>query len=108
MSDQDINDIAAYLNSVGSVPADDGGQAPEAAQVCAACHGQNGISPIPTNPNLAGQHLDYLQQALEQYRDGVRKGPNAVAMQAQIMTLSEEDLAAIVAYYAKQKGLKAL
>jgi len=106
LSDQDIQDISAYLASAVEVaePATQGA-APEAAQVCAACHGQAGISPIPTNPNLAGQHKDYLKQALQQYKAGERKGPNAIAMQATLTTVDDEDLAAIAAFYAAQEGL---
>jgi cytochrome c553 len=109
LSDQDIEDISAYMAGTGgeqSVSAR--GEMPAAGQVCAACHGATGISPIPTNPNLAGQHVDYLLQALEQYQQGDRKGPNAIAMQAQLMAVSAEDLAAIAAYYAGQEGLVVL
>ena len=28
--------------------------------VCAACHGMNGISPIPSQPNLGGQNIKYI------------------------------------------------
>jgi len=110
LSDQDILDIAAYMAGDTGTDADSAvkGTPPEAAQVCAACHGQAGISPIPTNPNLAGQYLDYIQQALSQYKRGERQGPNAIAMQAQIMAVSDEDLAAIAAFYAGQKGLGSL
>ena len=109
LSDQDIDDVAAYLAGAGGTKdAEANGSAPDAAQVCAACHGPSGISPIPTNPNLAGQHLDYLQQALSDYKLGNRQGPNGAVMQAQILTVSEEDLAAIVKYYSKQTGLDAL
>jgi len=109
LSDQDIDDVAAYLAAAGgSKDAAANGTAPDAAQVCAACHGPSGISAIPTNPNLAGQHLDYIQQALADYKLGNRQGPNAVAMQAQLMAISEDDLAAVVKYYSKQTGLDAL
>jgi len=110
-TDLDIQDIAAFLASAGPqleaslVPS---GEAPAAAAVCAACHGAAGVSPIPTNPNVAGQHLDYLEQAVEQYRSGMRKGPNAIAMQAQVNALSAEDLAAILRFYSKQDGLTSL
>jgi len=108
LSDQDIQDIAVYLQSAGGKldPAAPGvGTAPAAAQVCAACHGPAGISAIPTNPNLAGQYLDYIQQALSDYRSGARKGPNALAMQAQLGAVSEEELAEISLYFSQQKGL---
>jgi cytochrome c553 len=107
LSDQDIADIAAYMAGAGNISENPQakGTPPEAAQVCAACHGQAGVSAIPTNPNLAGQHLDYLEQALEQYKSGARKGPNAIAMQAQLMAISPEHLAAVVAFYAAQDGV---
>jgi cytochrome c553 len=115
LSDQDIQDIAAYMAASGgqsvtpeSAPATAQGSMPDAGQACAACHGQTGISPIPTNPNLAGQHADYLEQSLVQYKRGDRKGPDAIAMQAQLMAVSDEDLAAIAAYYAEQSGLNTL
>jgi cytochrome c553 len=110
LSDQDIEDISAYMAGTGGdqEAASAQGEMPTAGQVCAACHGATGISPIPTNPNLAGQHLDYLLQALEQYQQGDRKGPNAIAMQAQLMAVSAEDLEAIAAYYAAQEGLVVL
>jgi cytochrome c553 len=109
LSDQDIADIAAYMAGTGIAPAAAAQDSlPDAGQVCAACHGETGISPIPTNPSLAGQHEDYLEQALGQYKRGERKGPNAVAMQAQIMAVSDEDLAAIIAFYAAQDGLDTL
>ena len=109
LSDQDIQDIAAYMAGAGGEQETSAnGALPDAGQVCAACHGQTGISPIPTNPNIAGQHVDYLEQALAQYKRGERKGPNAIAMQAQLMAVSDDDLAAIAAYYARQTGLYTL
>lgn len=111
LSDQDIQDIAAFLQTAGGDldPAAPGkGTAPTASQVCAACHGPAGISPIPTNPNLAGQYLDYIKQALSAYRSGSRKGPNAIAMQAQLGAVSEEELDAIALYFSQQQGLGTL
>ncbi|MGI9291215.1 MAG: c-type cytochrome [Gammaproteobacteria bacterium] len=110
LSDQDIQDIAAYWASLGELDATQAakGEAPAAAAVCAACHGPAGISQIPMNPNLAGQHLDYLQQATRQYINGERRGPNAIAMQAQMNAVSAEDLKAILKFYATQDGLTAV
>jgi cytochrome c553 len=110
-SDQDIQDIAAFIASTDpqlEATQTAAGEAPAAAVVCAACHGAAGVSPIPTNPNLAGQRLDYLEQATEQYKAGKRRGPNAIAMQAQMNAVSEEDLEAILTFYSKQDGLKSL
>jgi cytochrome c553 len=110
-ADQDIQDIAAYLAAAGTEPdpaAAPKGEAPTAALVCAACHGSAGVSTIPSNPNLAGQHLDYLQQAIAQYKSGGRKGPNAIAMQAQLNAISDEDLQAVLGFFAAQDGLQTL
>ena len=70
---------------------------------CAACHGANGVSPSPEFPNLAGQHVDYLQAALRHYRNGKRKNP---IMQAQVANLSEKDMLDLAAYFASQKALQ--
>jgi len=108
--DQAIADIAAYISSVVPplTPAEPKGQAPEAATVCKSCHGGNGVGQISTYPYLAGQHKDYLLQALSDYKSGARQGPNAMVMQAQLMTLSDDDLKAIAAFYAAQDGLSSL
>ncbi|BBU64217.1 hypothetical protein MSC49_41520 (plasmid) [Methylosinus sp. C49] len=38
------------------------------AEVCMACHGENGRAVVPGVPHLAGQDRDYLAQALRDYR----------------------------------------
>jgi cytochrome c553 len=35
-----------------------------ATTVCGACHGTDGRGTAPTNPNLAGQHADYIAAQL--------------------------------------------
>lgn len=106
LSDQDMQDIAAYLQgaepvkpsaaSVGPVP-------PEVAQ-CAACHGENGLgvdAPLsPKPPVLAGQHVDYLEQALTTYRNGRRKNVVMGGM-AQLLK-TDEDVKIVAAYFARQ------
>ena len=66
-------------------------------EVCQACHGMDGNSPIPDYPKLAGQYLDYLAKSLRDYKSGARK--NAI-MQGMVGTLSERDIDNIAAYYA--------
>jgi cytochrome c553 len=70
------------------------------AGVCAACHGQNGISQVPIYPNLAGQKEQYLVAALKAYKAGQRQGGQAPVMQGQATALSDEDIANLAAYYA--------
>ena len=76
------------------------GKAKSAA--CAACHGEDGVSTVPSFPKLAGQHRDYLVQALKDYKSGKRKNP---IMAGQVGNLSDEDMADLAAYFAAQKGL---
>jgi len=74
------------------------GKAKSAA--CAACHGANGKSSIPTNPHLAGQQEMYLVKSIKDYRDGKRKNPMMNSMAAK---LSDGDIADLAAFFASQK-----
>jgi len=69
---------------------------------CAGCHGADGNSPTPMFPKLAGQHPDYLEQALKSYKSGKRK--NAI-MNGQAANLSEQDMADLAEFFGGQKGL---
>lgn len=74
----------------------------EKSAVCAACHGADGNSPTPAFPRIAGQHEDYLLQALLAYKRGERKNP---IMAAQVENLQKQDLADLAAWFGSQKGL---
>ena len=67
--------------------------------LCAACHGEHGMAQIPGAPNLAGQRLDYLREALRQYRDGRR---NVALMKAAIGPISDEELDQLARWYSAQ------
>ena len=72
-----------------------------AGQVCAACHGPDGNSPLPENPKLAGQVYDYIVKQLADYKAGKeRKNPIMASM---VAPLSETDMRAVAAHYAAQK-----
>lgn len=71
-----------------------------ATQVCAACHGADGNSAASANPNIAGQHADYITRQLAHFKAGIRV--NAV-MQGMVAGLSQPDMRALGAYYAQQK-----
>ena len=72
-----------------------------ANQVCAACHGATGQSQVSVNPNLAGQHSDYIAKQLTDFRNN-KDRKNAVMM-SMAQPLSGEDMRAVAAYYAAQK-----
>jgi cytochrome c553 len=68
-----------------------------AAAVCAACHGADGNSVVPLNPNLAGQHARYLDKQLQNFKSGERKNE---IMKSMVAALSSQDMANLAAYYA--------
>jgi cytochrome c553 len=106
LSDQDIADVAAYLASIGGETVAAGGSENasfDKAQACTACHGSNGVSVNAMWPTLAGQHEDYLLQALVSYRDGSRVDP---VMSAQAALIAEEDVALLAKYFASLDGLE--
>lgn len=73
------------------------------AAACAACHGPDGNSSLPANPNLAGQNEKYFVAQMQAFVMG-QKGPrfNPV-MQALATGLSKEQINDIAAFYAEQK-----
>ena len=101
MSDQDMQDVAAYLSGQELKPSGKAeGAAPKAAQTCVACHAAEGVGILPEYPNLAGQHQDYLQSALKAYRSGQRK--NAV-MGGMAAALTDADISELARYYSSQR-----
>lgn len=106
LSDQQIEDVAAYLASLANETVESGGSEvspPQAAAACAACHGQNGISVNAQWPTLAGQHESYLEHSLRQYKSGARG--NAV-MVAQASLIADQDIPLLARYFATLKGLE--
>jgi cytochrome c553 len=66
---------------------------------CDRCHGPNGNSTDPLMPRLAAQRADWLEQVLQDYRTGARKSTAMAAMSA---LMSEDDVKALSAHYARQ------
>ena len=58
----------------------------EKAQLCAACHGENGIPQQTSTPVIWGQYQGYLYLELRDYKTGARKNdimastPRAIAL----------------------------
>jgi cytochrome c553 len=76
-----------------------------ATTVCAACHGANGISAMPANPHLAGQHGGYIAAQLAAFKSGTR--PNAI-MQGMAAPLSPDDMRNLGAFYETQEPPQSL
>jgi len=68
-------------------------------QTCAACHGEKGVSVIPTNPILAGQEFYYMYVQLKDIKSGLRE---SAIMAPLVADLEKEEMKKIAEYYSKQ------
>ena len=73
-----------------------------AAQKCAACHATDGNSTDPQYPRLAGQHANYLERALLDYKSGARSNPIMAGFAA---GLSDQEIEDVSAWFASQPGV---
>jgi cytochrome c553 len=95
--------VAAALFVAGPATAADLDAAKKkVTELCQACHGMDGNSPVADNPKLAGQYSDYLAKALRDYKSGARKNP---VMQGMVGTLSPQDIENLAAYYSAQPAV---
>jgi cytochrome c553 len=69
----------------------------EKAEVCAGCHGENGISQTANIPSLAAQQDQFIQWQLVFFRGGARKNDQ---MQPIAQEISNEDIRLLGAYFA--------
>jgi cytochrome c553 len=101
LSDQDMADIGAFFSGKPLQPNPSSpAKAPDSAQVCVACHGQDGVGITPQYPSLAGQHEDYIERALHDYKKGGRKNPIMATFAGQI---KDADVRVIAQYYSQRK-----
>jgi cytochrome c553 len=94
--------VAAFAAAINADAANVVAGKAKAKEVCASCHGEDGNSPNPDYPKLAGQYRDYLAKALRDYKSGQRKNP---IMAGFASTLSKEDIENLAAYYASQPSV---
>lgn len=101
LSDQQIADVAAWYAShkaTATLKAD-----PEAApELCAACHGANGLGQMEDVPHLAGESPIYIETQLNAFRQGKRVHDIMTPIAHE---LSPEDIRAVANWYA-QIGLE--
>lgn len=74
------------------------------AELCATCHGENGISQMENVPSLAGQPDQFIQWQLVFFRSGTRKNEQ---MQPIVEQLDNEDIRNLGAYFASLAPAKA-
>jgi cytochrome c553 len=118
LTEQDIADIAAFYENLGKderkAAADKPSHDPSAQVAgliqkanCMSCHGANFSKPIdPSYPKLAGQHSDYLFQALKAYKteNNPAVGRNNGIMGAMAKQFSNSELKAIAQYVGSLDG----
>jgi len=66
---------------------------------CLSCHGANGNSAAAANPKLAAQHPEYIHKQLANFKE---KSRNNAIMTPYATALSDQEMADIGAYLAKQ------
>jgi cytochrome c553 len=118
MSAQDIADISAFYENLGreerTAPPEQPSREPSeqvsglmAKGNCASCHGKNLSKPIdPSYPKIAGQHSDYLFQALKAYKmdNSQAVGRSNGIMGAIAKQFSNAELKAISQYIGSLAG----
>jgi cytochrome c553 len=115
ISEQDIEDIAAWFSSQNSkggvadpslVAAGEklfrAGNAKTGVPACMACHGPAGEgNPLAGYPALAGQHSVYVASLLKRFRSGENWGEkdvNSQVMDGVAAALRDEDIAAVASF----------
>ena len=71
----------------------------EKAQVCSACHGENGVPSDTATPILAGQHQGYLYLQLRDYKRGTRASEQMAPI---AQALERDEMMALAEYFSKQ------
>ena len=74
------------------------------AEICASCHGDNGISQTENIPSLAGQPDQFIQWQLVYFRAGTRKNEQ---MQPIVEAINNDDIRNLGAYFASLTPPKA-
>ncbi len=112
LSDQDMQDLAAYFSSQtqtpGTTAADKvelgeriyrAGNASSGVAACMACHGPaGGGNPSANFPRINGQHAAYLEQTLKYFRSGERDNDPAGMMRGVAAAMTDEEIAAVAQY----------
>ena len=113
LSDQDLADIAAYYSSQkNTVGAADpalvergqalfrGGDIEKGLPSCTGCHSPDGQGNAPAGfPHLGGQHADYIEKQLTNFREGERTNDgDTMVMRSIAAKLSNKDIKALASY----------
>jgi cytochrome c553 len=72
----------------------------EKAQICAGCHGENGVPQQKSMPVIWGQHQGYTYLQLRDYKNGARKND---IMTPLAQTLERDDMMALALYFSQKR-----
>jgi cytochrome c553 len=72
----------------------------EKAQLCAGCHGENGIPQQKTVPVIWGQHQGYTYLQLRDYKSGTRKSD---VMSPLAQSLEREDMLQLALHFSRKR-----
>ena len=108
LSDDMIDEVAAYYAGLPFVAAKqefdaalaEAGKAIHEAE-CDRCHSEGGSNPEDEAGILAGQQMGYLTDTFAEYKSGDREQPKT--MEEKLSALSDDDVKALVNYYASQQ-----
>jgi cytochrome c553 len=112
LSPEDMKNLAAYYGGQKQAPsaATDkelvaqgekiyrGGIAEMSVPACSGCHGPAGSGIPAMFPRLAGQHGEYLETQMKNFRTGARANDSGKMMQTVAMKLSDKDIKALAEY----------
>ena len=112
LSDDAIANVSAYYATLDPASPPDA-PAPKyddpvaagkiAAEPCAKCHGENGVSHKAGVPSLIALHPKYLVETMQAYKSGDRRiDPKNEDMKKALDALGDQDLQHIALYYALQ------
>lgn len=93
--------VSLFLFPLGASAGGDVAAGKEKSVTCVPCHGEDGNSTDPTFPKLAGQHADYIVQALKDYKSGKRNNGIMIGFS----NLSDQDMEDLGAYFAAQDSV---
>ena len=109
LSDQDMADLAALYASFAPPPVVTAAEVPALVargdpqriiQPCNVCHGNGGAGTMRDGPALAGQHRDYLVNALQDYKNGTRANDVYSRMRFIAAALTDDEIDALAEYFS--------
>lgn len=98
LSDQDIDELAAWFSQLDGIGGDPSSREPAAA-TCSACHSAQAVAANPLWPSLTGQNERYLVKQLEDFRAGVRADP---VMAPLAKAIADKDVARLAAHFSNR------